>query len=328
MIIYIKNLRGDKTELELAESETILSIKERLQVLQGHPAELQKLILAGKILDDGKTASESGILNEATLVLMVSKAKPAAKPVVQNPLPPPLPSVPQPSVISPSVENTTPSVQVPESVEGPSALLTGEALSSAIASITEMGFDRKEVEAAMKAAFNNPDRAIEYLTNGIPEAPRSNAPAGSSEEQFRQLMQDPLFRQLLTMVQQNPATLGPILTQLQQNNPDIYNLITTNQEAFMRMLQEPQAPPHIDPSLIAGLPRPPRAGNVINLTPEEQQSVQNLTELGFNRNDALEAFLSCDKNESQAAELLLENYQPAGADFDASSPERDEQENP
>lgn len=319
MIIYIKNLRGDKTELELEESDTILSIKERLQELQGHGADLQKLILSGKILENSKTALECGIINESTLVLMVSKAKAPAKP---------LPQVPQVSQVHvPLIPESSPSIllpepqvpSIPDSLEGPSALVTGDSLTSTINSIVEMGFVRKDVEAAMKAAYNNPDRAIEYLTSGLPEPPLAQVSGNANEQQFRQLMQDPLFMQLLTMVQQNPAALGPILTQLQQSNPEIYNLISSNQETFMRMLQGPSEPSHIDPSLIASLPKPPPRNPGIVLTPEEQTSINNLVELGFSKNDATEAFLICDKNEAMAAEMLFENYQPAL---------KEEQENP
>lgn len=34
-----------------------------------------------------------------------------------------------------------------------------------------MGFDRETAVAAMKAAYNNPDRAVEYCINGIPSKP-------------------------------------------------------------------------------------------------------------------------------------------------------------
>jgi UV excision repair protein RAD23 len=41
----------------------------------------------------------------------------------------------------------------------------GSQRSEAIANMEAMGFERSQIEAAMRAAFNNPDRAVEYLLN-------------------------------------------------------------------------------------------------------------------------------------------------------------------
>jgi len=41
-------------------------------------------------------------------------------------------------------------------------------MSKTIDDICGMGFEKPKVIEALKAAFNNPDRAIEYLFNGIP----------------------------------------------------------------------------------------------------------------------------------------------------------------
>ena len=44
-----------------------------------------------------------------------------------------------------------------------SSLATGAEYESAVNNLIEMGFPRDQVVAAMRAAFNNPDRAAEYL---------------------------------------------------------------------------------------------------------------------------------------------------------------------
>ena len=41
--------------------------------------------------------------------------------------------------------------------------MSGPALQSSINNMVEMGFERAEVMKAMKASYNNPERAVEYL---------------------------------------------------------------------------------------------------------------------------------------------------------------------
>jgi len=45
----------------------------------------------------------------------------------------------------------------------------------------------------------------------------------------------------------------------------------------------------------------------VQLSEEEQAAVGRLEAMGFDRQAVLEAFLACDRNETMAANFLLEN---------------------
>ena len=111
-------------------------------------------------------------------------------------------------------------------------------------------YPREQVEQALRASYNNPDRAVEYLLTGIPyqlldEAADDQAetqdPAAQDqgEDALAFLRSQPQFQQMRQVIQQNPQLLNAVLQQIGQTNPALLQLISQNQEAFVRMLNEP-----------------------------------------------------------------------------------------
>ncbi|KAJ2851970.1 UV excision repair protein rad23 [Coemansia brasiliensis] len=192
MKIKLKTLQQKEFHVEVEPSDTIGVVKQKVKESQEFPVETQKLIFSGKILNDEQTIKEINIKESDFMVVMSSKPKAAQKPKPEAATPA-TSAQPAQTVAAPAAQRTgsaaegradvpaTPSpparTQAASSQEtagqaapGQSQFLSGEQYETAISNMVEMGYSREQCVKAMRASFNNPDRAVEYLLTGIPEA--------------------------------------------------------------------------------------------------------------------------------------------------------------
>ncbi|KAF5101249.1 hypothetical protein D0Z00_000919 [Geotrichum galactomycetum] len=378
MKVTLKDYKKGKWTVDVEPSDTILRLKELNGELQGCDASQQKLIFSGRILNDDNTIESYNITETGFIICMITKPKkpaaapaPAAEPVAapeSETAAPSTPATPAPAAEQPGA--AAPGEAPAATFNDPSAFSVGGAREAAINSIVEMGYPRDQVEAAMLAAFNNPDRAVEYLLTGIPESRRqvesaepvaASTPAATGEAaattpaaptqthdnsgevnlfeaaanlpadreggaatglpfgaDLEALRSSAQFQRMRELVRQQPGMLEPILHQLVSQNPQLAELITSNTSEFVRMLEEEYTRggddegDDEDEGLYedAGEEGAETPGVTrITITPEENDAIERLVVLGFDRNLAIQAYFACDKNEELAANYLFDTNQ-------------------
>ncbi|KYO25711.1 UV excision repair protein RAD23 homolog A [Alligator mississippiensis] len=346
--ITLKTLQQQTFKIRMEPDETVRVLKEKIEAEKGReafPVAGQKLIYAGKILSDDAPIREYKIDEKNFVVVMVTKAKsgsgapipPSAEPsqpllAEQPPTAPAAASAPpaapsekpsQEPVVTNPPESTVGSVPSSGSAgcgeDAASTLVTGSEYETMLAEIMSMGYEREQVVAALRASYNNPHRAVEYLLVGIPGSPdlerapiqESQAPeppTSEGENPLEFLREQPQFQNMRQVIQQNPALLPALLQQLGQENPQLLQQISQHQEQFIQMLNEPLGEGGDVAELegeIGAMGDDTPHMNYIQVTPQEKEAIERLKALGFPESLVIQAYFACEKNENLAANFLL-----------------------
>ncbi|KAL7078061.1 hypothetical protein ACQ4LE_002581 [Meloidogyne hapla] len=318
--IQLKTITQQSFELDIDNSNTILQLKQKIAENKGddYPVAGQKLIYNGKVLDDDKTIGEVNIATGKFIVVMVVK-KMAPKAGVTEATT----TSDEKKAVAEAKKEGTPTKDKKEEVPTEHQ--------KTLDNIASMGYPREEVIRALKAAFYNADRAVEYLCNGIPEGLKLAQGAGeaSGEESGGEanvaegegaqggldfLANLPQFALLREMIRNDPAALPQIMQQIAETRPELMEMIRNNRDQFLALLNAEGVVEGAANPVAGAVGGAAAAGGgpqavSIPVTANDREAIERLCGMGFPEQLVIEAYLACDKNEALAVNYILQRME-------------------
>uniref|UniRef100_A0A7E5A1T7 UV excision repair protein RAD23 n=1 Tax=Panagrellus redivivus TaxID=6233 RepID=A0A7E5A1T7_PANRE len=317
MKVLFKCITQESFELELEPTDTILNVKEKINATQGERFAVEgvKLIYNGKVLENEDTVEAANFDAKKFVVVVV-------KPVAKYPPVEPKKDTPAPTpAASASTTAPAPAQEIATAANAPATPAAPEPLNAEnqakLNDLVAMGYPEAEATNALRAAFYDTNRAVEYLLNGIPEgiavdvnAPQPEAviPEGAAGG-LDFLANNEQFAQLRAVIRQNPNLLPELLGQIATDNPELMNLIRENEAQFLDILNadaQDDDGAEGEGGYEGGEELP--AGHVaIPINEEDRNAINRLKDMGFPEQLVIEAYLACDKNEGLAVDYILRN---------------------
>ena len=226
MKLIIKNLKQIPYEVEVKDDKiTINELKLEIEKVHNFEASNLKLLFNGMVLDNGKTLENYQIKDENILIMMNARVKPKNIPQQE---PPKEEKKEDKKEIQQPQPQSQPKPQVPKIEKD---------YTKEVNSLIEMGFEKNEAEAAIKASKGNVELAIEFLYNGIPEnLPEENlAPQEPNNDQpeIRELKK--IASIIKVICAQQPNALEGILSSIENQDPQLMEILTQHEDEFKEM---------------------------------------------------------------------------------------------
>ena len=233
MKLILKTLK--QTELEIEVESDLITVKElklKIESLYSYDSDIIKLIYKGAILDDAKPLNHYQINENCSIIIMNTKNKQAAnKTETNNNIN---------NNLNYPIKQNIPKFENQEKKEEITDILKDN-LNITINSLVDMGFEKSQVEIAVKAANGRIDLAIEYLNNGIPEKSNNNNNNNLRNNNNNEIMRE-LRKQasiIKVLCKDNKRYIFYLLDNIKRNDPGLLRLITDYRNEFKKLLDEP-----------------------------------------------------------------------------------------